>query len=315
MENKKDEMLLASIAQDFYLSKLPISTISRKYNLSRYLVTKYLDEALARGIVDINIHTGYARNAQLEKRLSQSLPIKRLFVLKDPGTPAARQSMVANFAAYQLQAAIRQAHVVGLTWGETVFDVLNAFSPQDGASDLVFTQFVGENMKYHSSSGSMRMVQKAASSYDAAYYTIPGPLYVLNDQVRKGLIKEPPLAAAFNYAAKMDLILSALGTLESIDSIQPWHANKAAILQGVDPKQVAGMAFARPFDINGNFLIDERHSKALSLPLDQILRVPRRFGVVQQKGKVKAALGALRGGFFTDIIITEALAIRIDRML
>lgn len=192
MENKEYKMLLASIAQDFYLSKLPVSTISRKYNLSRYLVTKYLDAALAQGIVDINIHTGYARNAQLEQRLSQALPIKRLFVLKDAGTPTIRQEMVANFAAYQVQAAIRQAHVVGLTWGETVFDVLNAFSPQDGATNLVFTQFVGENMKYHSSSGSMRMVQKAAAYYDAPYYTIPGPLYVLNDQVRQGLTQEPP---------------------------------------------------------------------------------------------------------------------------
>lgn len=314
MDDKEHALLLASIAQDFYLSKLPVSDITKKYDLSRYLITKYLDEALARGIVDINIHTDYARSARLEKQLSQIFPIKHLYILREPASPSKRQGILASFAAHQIQALISQSHIVGLTWGEAVFAVLDAFSRQE-VDNLTFTQFLGENMKYNSSSGSMRMVQKAASSYGVAYTTIPGPLYIINDQVRSGLYQEPSMTEAFQTAGKMDLLLSGLGTIESINSIPAWRSSKQSIFPGVDLTQVAGMAFGRPYDINGQFLVDQEHDKTFSLPLEQILRVPHRMAVVQRRSKASAVLGALRGGFFTDMILTEAIAIKLQKLL
>lgn len=67
---------LASIAHDFYLSKLNIAEISKKYNLSRYLITKALDDAEMRGIVKIKITQGIKRNQVLERKF------QKLFVLK-----------------------------------------------------------------------------------------------------------------------------------------------------------------------------------------------------------------------------------------
>lgn len=40
---------LANIAHDFYISKLNIAEISSKYQLSRYLIGKALDEAQEKG--------------------------------------------------------------------------------------------------------------------------------------------------------------------------------------------------------------------------------------------------------------------------
>ena len=44
---------LADIARDFYLGQLTITQLSEKYQLSRYLITKALNEARAAGIVRI----------------------------------------------------------------------------------------------------------------------------------------------------------------------------------------------------------------------------------------------------------------------
>lgn len=71
------------------------------------------------------------------------------------------------------------------------------------------------------------------------------------------------------------------------------------------------MAFGRPYDINGNFLIHPNNDKTLSIPLNKILNVPIRFAIVQRKSKYQAALGALHGGLFTDMILTESIALRI----
>lgn len=302
--------LLANLAQEYYLSKMAISDISKKYHLSRYLIMKYLDEALASGIVSINIHTNYDRNTKLERALQQRFKIKNLIVIKDPTNPQDRDQIIAAFAANQVQSLISNCQVVGLTWGETIYTMLDHFNKQP-AGKLTFTQFMGENMKYHSSAASMRMVQKAAARYDVPYQTIPGPLYVLNDQARKALYHEPAFNAAFTAAHQMDLVVCGLGTLQSINSIPAWHDHIQEIFPGVDLRQIAGMAFGRPYDINGHFLVTPANDKTLSVPLAQIEQVPRRVAIVQRKSKFQAAIGALEGQLFTDIIMTESVALRI----
>lgn len=306
--------LLADLAQDYYLSKMAISDISKKYHLSRYLIMKYLDEALATGIVSINIHTNYDRNAKLEQTLKKHFKIKNLAVIKDPSNPLDRDEIIATFSANQVQSLINNRHTIGLTWGETIYTMLDHFNKQT-SSNLTFTQFMGENMKYHSSAASMRMVQKAAARYDAPYCTIPGPLYVINDQARQALYSEPAFAEAFATANKMDLIVCGLGTLQSINSIPAWHDHLTEVFPEIDPKKVAGMAFGRPFDLDGHFLVNEGNDKTLSIPLSTIEKVPRRVAIVQRKSKYQAALGALAGQLFTDMILTESVALRITEAL
>lgn len=312
--DSQHQQLLGNLAQDYYLSKMAISDISKKYSLSRYLIMKYLDEAFSSGIVDINIHTGYDRNAQLEHELAQKFNIKNIYVIKDPNNPLDRDKIIANFAANQIQSLIKEYKVIGLSWGETIYNVLDYFSKQT-SHNLTFTQFMGENMKYKSSAASMRMVQKSASKYDCPYYTIPGPLYILNNAARNTLYSEPAFTQAFDVANRMDMLICGLGTLQSIDSIPAWHNCKNLLFKGVNLSQVAGMAFGRPYDINGNFLIHPNDDKTLSIPLNKILNVPKRLAIIQQKSKYQAVLGALRGSLFTDIILTESIALRITERL
>lgn len=312
--NAEHQQLLANLAQDYYLNKMAISDISKKYQLSRYLIMKYLDEALTSGIVSINIHTNYDRNNQLERELRQHFDIDNLAVIKDPSNPLDRDKIIATFSARQVQSLIRNCHVVGLTWGETIYTMLDHFNKRP-ASDLTFTQFMGENMKYHSSAASMRMVQKAAARYDAPYCTIPGPLYVINDQARQALYHEPALTEAFTTAKRMDMLVCGLGTIQSVNSIPAWHDHLNDIFPGVDLQKVAGMAFGRPFDIDGHFLVGTDNDKTLSISLPIIKQVPRRVAIVQRKSKYQAAMGALAGQLFTDMILTESVALRITEAL
>lgn len=309
MDSSQHRDLLANIAQDYYLTKLPISEISQKYNLSRYLISKYLEEALSTDLVSITINSELARNGELEYKLHELFEIDHLTVLKDPVNPDQRENTINVVAAKQMQTIINSSHVIGLTWGDTIFRVIDHFVSET-RPDLIFTQFIGENMKYNSSAGSMRMVQKAGAKYDAPYQTIVGPLYVLNDHTRHALTQEPALLSAFNTANRMDLLLSGVGTLASVDSIPVWHNHKAEIFPGINENQIAGLVFGRPYDIDGNFL-NIGSDKTFGIPLNTVLSVPRRFGVVQSKFKARATLGALRGKLFTDLVMDESVALRI----
>lgn len=103
MENMKHQEQLANIARDYYLSDLTIAQISSKYNISRYLITKQLDEALASGLVKISINTPINRNFELEARFKRLFDLRNAFIIKDADTTNDDYENIINFAAQNIQ--------------------------------------------------------------------------------------------------------------------------------------------------------------------------------------------------------------------
>lgn len=189
---------ITDLAHDYYLNKLSLGEISKKYHLSRYLIAKYLDDAISQGLIKITINAPQERNFELENKFRQLFAIENIFILKDSENPSLKNENVIAFAAKHIQSLINDSQIIGLAWGDTVYRVIDAFTPKV-KENLVFTQFIGENMKYKSAAGSGRMVEKVAAKYDAHFVTIAGPLYIVNNQIRELLKKEP----AFDHAMSL----------------------------------------------------------------------------------------------------------------
>ena len=308
MDDVKHREQLAGIAQDYYLSKLPITDISEKYHLSRYLISKSLDEALASGLVKISIDTPVSRNVEMELAFKQKFNIRNMMILKDSDSPDKDSANVIDFAAAEIQELIRHCHVVGMTWGDTVWNIIDRFQTEV-RENLIFTQFVGENLKLNTAASTVPLVQKAAAKFDAQYVTLPAPLYVNNDEIREALRSEPALVQALSSAARMDMVFAGIGTLASINTIPVWKQHFSDLFENVDDQQIAGVLFGRPYDVDGNLL--NNHDKTMGVSMDELLTVPRRVGIVKSKFKSRALLGALRGGFLTDVITNEAVANRV----
>lgn len=301
--------LLTAIAQDYYLSGMTISALANKYHVSRYYIEKYIDEAQQVGLVKITIAAPTQRLAHLESRLRQAFPTSQTFVIKDATNPTETTEHVISYAAQQIQNMIADCRTTGLAWGGTIYDVIQHFSAAN-QPELVFTQFMGENMKYNSRAGSTQMVEMAANKFGAAYHTLVGPLYVFNPAVRRGLAKEPANRPAMTAAHHMDMTITGIGTMASIDSIPAWHDQRTAIVPAPMLNAVAGVLFVRPYTIQGHFIAPEK-TPIFGVSLPSILAVPHRVGIVTSKFKTDATLGALRGGLLTDIFMSESVANRI----
>lgn len=309
MADMKYRKQLANIARDYYFSNLSIADISEKYDLSRYLITKSLDEALESGLVRISINAPIDRNLELEAYFKKTFGIQNAFIIKDTDTPDDDINNIIQFSSEEIQERIHHCKTVGLSWGQTVLNVINHFQTEV-REDLLFTQITGDNMKYNSGSASTPLVQKAAAKFNAHYQTIPAPLYLMNDSVRSDLKNEPAFIPSFAAINKLDLILSGIGTLASIDTVPVWKQHKAEIFENVDLSQVVGMLYGRPYDVNGNILTTDK-DKLFGAGIDQLLTVPNRFVVVKSKFKARALLGALRGHLITDFVSNEAICNRV----
>ncbi|QEA57460.1 sugar-binding transcriptional regulator [Weissella hellenica] len=305
--NRKD--FIANISQDFYISQLSLAEISEKYSISRYLVNKYLKDARDSGIVKIEINMPTTRNVELEQEIKKAFNIQNVYVIRFAENPNDTIQNTINFAADHIQSLIHNNDIVGTAWGGTIYEVISKFQSKV-LENVTFTQFMGENMKYNSSVGTTRMVERAAYKFSANYLTMVGPLYIVNDDVRQGLANEISIRKTFAAAKRMNLIFTGLGTLSSVNSIPAWHQGINDIFPNVNTDEIVGMVYGRPYDIDGRFL-NLGADKTFGIDLANILATPRRVAVVKSKFKTNAALGALRGGLITDLITTESVANRI----
>ncbi|MCJ2168119.1 MULTISPECIES: sugar-binding transcriptional regulator [Leuconostoc] len=305
-----ERTILSQIAEDYYLNKLPFGDISKKYNISRYLVNKYLNEAVKVGIVKIEITENSNRNPQIENILRDKFKDINFYVVQDDINNITTSEHLANFAATYVDEVLQDNNkIVGLTWGETIYTMIDSLKNRP-LERVKFTQFLGENMKYNSTAGSMRMVERAAKKVSGEFLTLPAPLYILNDSVRNGLYSEPSLQNTIAVADNMDALITGVGTILSLDSIPIWKQNLNAIFSTVNTQEIAGLIYGRPYDINGRFLNLEA-DKVLGLSIDQILKVPKRICLVRGKSKYKPVIGAIKGKLITDVIMTEGMAYKI----
>ncbi|MGO3522469.1 sugar-binding transcriptional regulator [Leuconostoc mesenteroides] len=305
-----DRTILSQIAEDYYLNKLPFGDISKKYNISRYLVNKYLNEAVKVGIVKIEITENSHRNPQIEHILCDKFKDINFYVVQDDINNITTSEHLANFAATYVDEVLQGNNkILGLTWGETIYTMIDSLKNRP-LERVKFTQFLGENMKYNSTAGSMRMVERAAKKVSGEFLTLPAPLYILNDSVRNGLYSEPSLQNTIAVADNMDALITGVGTILSLDSIPIWKQNLNAIFSTVNTQEIAGLIYGRPYDINGRFLNLEA-DKVLGLRIDQILKVPKRICLVRGKSKYKPVIGAIKGKLITDVIMTEGMAYKI----
>ena len=307
MKAKAD--LITQIARDYYLAQLTLGQISQKYQISRYLITKYLKQAREQGIVQINIQAPIARNWTLESKISHKFALDNVFIIKDADCLGDSQQNLLTFAAETIQTQIAACHVVTMSWGETVAQVISKFQTHV-QEDLLFVPLMGQSLKSESFAGATPLSQKAAAKYHSAYYTLPAPLYLLNDTTRQQLALEPALHAPLAALNQAEFLFTGLGTAASFHNVPLWQQYQREIFPDVDFQQVAGLLFGRPYDLQGHIL-NKQHDKAFGASIDQIQHIPQRLAIVQSKFKVNALLGALRGHLLTEVIMTEAVAQRV----
>ncbi|KRN99106.1 sugar-binding transcriptional regulator [Companilactobacillus kimchiensis] len=307
MAQEENTSLLVDLAQDYYLNHLNLGDISKKYKISRYKISKYLSEAVDKKIVTINISSPFSRSHDLENKLKKHFPNPNFYVLKNTEDIAHENDRFYSFAAKYLQDLIDGKKIIGLTWGDTIYHVIDAF--QTTAKDnMVFTQFIGENGKHNSLAGTMRMVQKVATRYNGKYLTIDAPLYITNKEVRRLLALEPAIQPTLATAQQLDLIFTSVGTVDSINSIDSWHDSKNILFPNVNSNSIAALVYGRPIDKDGNLLISESDDKVFGISFKKVLEVPTRVTIVNDKFKSLALNAALQGNYFTDVILNEPTA-------
>ena len=304
---------LAQLSNMYYELNMTQSEIANKFSTSRFKISKLLQEARDKNVVEITINNPHTRVNELENLLKDNFNLKHTIVLDNKSLPLEETlSSLAKLGAEYLDSIITENSIVGILWGKTISNVVKRLKPKRKLP-ITVVQVMGAAAKDDPLIDAPELIRKFANPYGGKYKYLYAPLYIDNDYARKALMQEPVINDTLFFANKADIILTGIGTVDAVFASTLWSKYVSASHHSGDliSSKAVGCAFARLYDNSGQEAVNDVNSKIVGIDLNTIRSANYVIGVAAGKFKAEAILGALRGNYINVLITDDDTALKV----
>jgi len=310
MSSRLDVALVVKVAQMYYLDGLKQEEIARQIGISRSLISMILTEAKERGIVQITVRDPLQNHDELSRRLAGFQP-KTVFTVVPTSSrdPDALRKLVAQRAAVLLESALREGDVVGLAWGRTCLELVQAFRPRERIQVSVVPLIGGsfQTARYFQIN---ELVRELAERAGGTPYFIHAPALLSSRAERDLHLASSSLQVVRQRWRAMNLLVTSIGAMprERTDDREN-YIGEAEAFRTLSKKGAVGDICVRYFDAEGKFIVDDLYERVLGAPVEDLKRAQGALCMASGPEKAEAILGALRTGVVKKLVMDEPTAI------
>ena len=301
--NVDDLIETAAVARRHYLDGRTKVQIAEEFGISRFKVTRLLNEALKQGIVTITVSLPNAVDAELSVRLCKQFGLKRAVVVAPPDeSPDAVRNSIGQAAARLLMETIRAGDVVGIANGRTISATtrhITSLAPCD------VVQLTG--MALSLEADSVELVRRVSAISGGTPHAIYAPLTVGADTTAVALRADPNIMQAIELFPKVTIALVAVGSWEPPDSqllqsLTPAE-RKLLLAQGVCADVAGGL-----LDSQGRSM-DDLAGRTIGISLEELRRIPNLVVIGGGTRKINAIHAVLKS-HLASVLVTDVSVAR-----
>ncbi|WP_175412998.1 sugar-binding transcriptional regulator [Clostridium sp. AWRP] len=303
---------LAKLADMYYELNMTQSEIASKLSTTRFKVSKLLQEARDKHVVEITINKPHSRVPKLENILKENFDLKDALVLDNKMLAYEETlSTLGKLGAQYVDDLISENSIIGVLWGKTLLNLIKNLKPKKKLP-ITTVQVVGSAAKDNTIVDSQELMRRMARIYGGKCKYLYAPLYVDNDYARKALMHEPVLSDTIFFANKSDIILTGVGTIDAMFSSSLWANYLERVKQyNLDDLKAVGCIYGRVYNDLGEEVDVDINQKVIGIDTSAIRQAKHVIGIAAGKFKAKAILGALRGKYINTLITDDATASKI----
>lgn len=298
--------LLAQVATWYYEENLGQGDIAERIGRSRSMVSRLLQEARERGLVEIRVHYPLKTDTVLQQRLCESFDLSEARILAEP--PNEYQELLRRLGELGARSLYQRLHDgirIGIGWGTALHQVVRAMqeSPLENA---VVVQLIGSLGYGDPLVDGPEQARWLAQKLDATHRILHAPLIVEDEDVARALRQERTIAETLAGARQVEVAMVGIGTVDPrLSSLQRAGYLSKADLISLKQAGVVGDVLARQLDERGRQTDDSLNKHVIGIDLDDLRAIPTVIGVAGGDAKAPAILAALRGGYL-DILVSDA---------
>lgn len=298
--------MLAEVATMYYERGLTQNEIAEILCVSRTSVSRMLTAAAERGIIQVRINYQFERHYELERQITERFPVKNVYVLNNRGKNQREIEFgTSSLAAGVLKKVLAPDISIGVTWGNTLSDVVDCLEAPSIAPDGVeVIQLTGAVSKENPVGCSQSIVSKLSEKLSGCPRFLNAPLLVESAQLRKGLKEEPNNAKVLRRAEFCDVALTSVGLCSDVELKNFGSYMTKAYADEIIQKGGIGSICGRFFDREGRELDCGWNRELIGIDLAELKQIPNVFCVSYEPQKAPAIRAVLQGKL-VDTLVTD----------
>lgn len=302
--------VLAMVANMYYNAELTQNQIAERLYTSRSKISRMLKEARELGIVNVYIKEPWERNLEYEQRMKERFHLKNIRIIKQKDADEVNvRKVIYEASAYYLDSIIKEDMVVGISWGNTLYNIVKYISANNHKNiPITVVPIMGAANIDSPEKDGLDLSKDLASAYGGKYQYIYAPLFVKNKDIKESLIQDDNIKGALELAQNADVILTSVGSIVH-KSWSNYLSSKT--LDALERKGVIGHIGGHFFDIYGQELDTTLAERMIGIDFNKLEEHQEMVCIACGEKKAEPVLGAIKGNYISTLIIDEKCAEKI----
>lgn len=302
--------LLTRVAQLYYEQSATQEAIASALRISRPTVSRLLKEAREEGVVRIIINSPFHFVRDLEEELAAAFAhLREVRVLRTP-----HLNTVARAAGAYVAGVVKDGDIIGVSWGNTMAEIA-AHLPNRALRSATVVQLKGAVSRAAHGTNAHEVVTRFGQAFSAEMYYLQVPAVVDTASVREVLLQNRETARVLELGRRATVAIYSIGVPESQSVLVQAGYFTPRQLQALRRRGAVGDICSRYFKADGRLFDPLLDACTIGMPLDELSNREQAIAVVSGAHKASATLGALRGRMMNVLIIDEATAREVLRLM
>lgn len=303
-----DLRLMSKVSALYYLQELKQREIAERLHLSRPKVSRLLQEARDRGIVQITVTSPENNFVELEAALEARYGLEEVVItaarmLGSNGDASFLKQQIGAAAANYLRRTVQDGDTLGITWGTTLQAMMQRLQPL-ATQDVHVVQTLGGVGPPEAEAHAADLSRRLAQRLDGRLTALPTPGIVDDAAARDVLLADHHTQAALAQFPHITTAYVGIGALDTNPIFTEDPAVPESAYHDLMAAGAVGDIALRFFDGEGRPVRTALDDRLIGITLDQLQQTDRVVGVAGGVPKMMAIRGALRGSLI-DVLITD----------
>ncbi|MEW9672116.1 sugar-binding transcriptional regulator [Ammoniphilus sp. 3BR4] len=299
--------LLTKVAYMYYIDNLSQQEIATQLDLSRAKVSRMIQEAKDRGIVEIKIHPAHSRCYELERILKGKYGISEALVA--PVYSTKEESILKSLGklgAEYIYQNVKEGMTIGCSMGRTLSQLANAFqSKVKVACNVVpISGGLGNiNPEIHAN----EICRRLAESLGGTVFPLYAPAIVSSEEIKDAIMQDSMIEQVLEKATNADITIVSVGVVSSSTFLDIGSITEQEAMQ-LEREGVVGDIASWFFGATGEILDLDFHKRVVGPNFYEIRNGSKVILVAGTQSKRDVIAAALRGKLVDTLITDENVA-------
>jgi len=299
---------LAGVARRFYVDGRSKLEIAEEFGVSRFKVARLLEQALARGIVRIEVGVPAQIDAELSERVRGAYQLRHAIVVDTPEHPETDfRAHLARVAADLLTETVTEGDILGLGYGRTITAMTESLSR---LARCTVVQLSGALLGVNVQENTIELVRRVAAVSGGPAFPIYTPQVLPDFATAEALRRQSQVAEAQRRWTQLTKAVVAIGSWDPPHS-QLYVALSQRERERLRAEGACAELCANLLDADGQPVATDFTDRCITITAGQLRTVDEVIAVGGGHDKIAAFRAVLKGGYatslITDVIVARAL--------